>query len=116
MVKTFKKTLSLILVLSMVITYAASLKTLATGEASYENTFAEDGLYHVWTQELICTDETHHVHAAECYISEAPLCGQESSPCAIPENHTHDSGCYTVCTPDTNPDHYDDNGDRKSVV
>lgn len=110
MVKTFKKTLSLILVLSMVITYAASLKTLATGEASYENTFAEDGLYHVWTQELICTDETHHVHAAECYISEAPLCGQESSPCAIPENHTHDSGCYTVCTPDTNPDHYDDNG------
>ncbi len=67
---------------------------------SHENYFGEDGLYHVWTPALTCTDDTHHAHDASSNRSTEPVCGvKESAPvltCTIEENHTHsvENGCY----------------------
>ena len=116
MVRKFNRTLSLLLVLAMMVTYVAPWKALAIGgkeggaDVSHENYFGDDGLYHVWSQELSCTDESHHAHTDECYENEEPQCGEEESDftitCTIPEEHEHSDSCYTQCTKELNPDHY----------
>ena len=94
MVRKLNRTLSLLLVFAMMVTYVAPWKALAIGgeegnaEVSHENYFGDDGLYHVWSQELSCTDESHHAHTDECYVSIEPQCGEEESDftltCTIP--------------------------------